>query len=246
MMNIDKTNEELLKVQKKWFDDIVQKWVQSVDKRNYSLPFSCGISTKLFDKTRKTVMIVGQESDSKHDLSEFKNLLELQQDTVEYSYRQSIKFEGCQNNYKYNSSPFWGLYRYIEAQGYNAIWNNLNKFKYLKNGKKEIPEEDEVQLNRSFNWEGANKSLLLHEISIIEPDFVLFVTGKYEISMSQALLNTNCALNPPSREKFVQNIKDEIALGCPALWTYHPLYWSRCQKTNQIKEEISKQLKKFI
>ncbi len=237
-----------------------------------SHPFYLGLTDEYIIRPdgKKRIMIVGQEpmgygsicdgtarydfiksctaQDCEKDTNESKNS---QQWAIAYLikqlYGEDAYLPECYNKkIKYNSSPFWNIFRLLKDE-YVLCWNNLDKVYFVETG--ELTYGAEKKLSECYVKEGEveKRSLLQREIKLAEPDLVLFVTGpKYNVSMNVAfgLKDELDSVKPSSNKKLIpitdiakltSNTKSEYI---PAFWTYHPNYLSHNKVLNEIINEI--------
>lgn len=148
------------------------------------------------------------------------------------------------------NSPFWRFVNIFCDGNFYPFWTNLDKV-HLYKGEKTISltAELEEKFNAKFKYGNEEKSVLLHEIDIIEPDAIVFVTGKnYYKSMACALDCKEIKENKPSystKNKDNKNIvivltdilKGKFGKTIPAFWTYHPCYLNYMGKLTFVKTE---------
>lgn len=241
-------NAKLLQLQRQWLavchaDDMAKKY-------RLSRPFLFAV-TEQYQNSDRRIMIVGQEakdyaSDSylKENRARVKNgesaddfgaygcdwqIPEIQRFNVEYTDTQL----GRADRYKRNRSPFWKLFRALDANGFATAWNNLDKFHLFRDARTE-PLTFEIESVFSKPYGKDHKSLLQREIELTAPRLVLFVTGpKYYKSMATALGVEGDALwdARPRRSAICANITRP---GAPTtLWTYHPAYLQRIRALDE-------------
>ncbi len=233
-MNIQEMNEKLLEAQTAWYEQVAIPYCQKHNPENFSAPFCCGIAK--YDDTKPTVMIVGQEA--RISKSTKKSLGEMQAWGINYQLEQFA--------HGTNSSPFWRLLKKFDEC--NIVWNNLDKIhRYKENGNcGTLILDDESILSSPFVYENERKSLLLHEVNMIKPNIILFITGpNYHASMATALgIEDKKAFKrtKPTKKSHIHLI-DIPDLNPPALWTYHPAYLNRIDKLDSIKNDIEKLIK---
>lgn len=218
-----------------WKTKIFEPYKQTQNETQYSDIFCLGVTSD-YDERKNTIMIIGQEPNNYgyyDDGSTLESLIEWPQ---KYMDRQLL---GEENGKKNNSSPFWKLFREYYKQGFNVVWNNLDKVhKYVNEKTTALSEEEEISFNAGFGQ--GNKSLLLQEIELIRPDVIVFITGpNYNVSMASSLgidrdiLVRNYA---PSSDRFITNISDIVQLGVPTYWTYHPKYLNMKHSIREVVE----------
>lgn len=262
--DLKNANEELRNVQKAWAEQYLQKYISLCEeessayhkdkgsKRNgfeLSCPFCMGVTQEYIANkdNKKKIMIVGQQplgfgcwNDhiedfySEDDKNEWSHI-GLQNWAIEYLKTQLGN--KTERGIKYNSSPFWRLFRALK-ENYALCWNDIDKVYY---GKKDndfhegtLTYEAERFLSAPFEYKGKKISLVKREIEIARPDVVIFATGpSYALSMAIALdyeypkkpINSikNIHLRQADPVKELDSIKldDKII---KVLWTYHPGY----------------------
>lgn len=193
----------------------------------------------------KTIMIIGQNAMHK---TKFKNDNLIYQEMSSKCYLEK-QLNNVGNDHAYNSSPFWNFTRSFKHEGYNIIWNNIDKINRIKNVEPEDASyedasyEDELQMNSSYGIK--NMSLLQREIEYYNPEILLFVTGPdYSQSMSAALQLDKKVLNDikPTREKHLVDISLVLDLDILAYWTYHPRYLSLIKLFDETIDTILKSI----
>lgn len=229
------TNERLLEAITEW-ERIVLSDYKSKSKNPLSYTFYMGLSEEYLNNSggKKRVMVIGREplgyrADETDEHCAEKNTPTNSQlwsiaYTVKQTYGEDIPLPDCYNSgLTSNSSAFWHLFRWLNQAGFVPCWNNVDKVSFEKTGK--LSCEAEKELSRAYKTEhdGQEKSLLLREIEIAEPDMILFVTGKeYCVSMETALgfdldevptyeKNRSCMV------KLAQDV-----FGKPVYWINHP------------------------
>ena len=227
--NVKEVNNELLKVQKQWIDEVVNKFKKENPNSKVCLPFSFAITEKYLNSAKK-IMYIGKETRGYTDCEfDFITPEENQKWTEGYTIYPTIKINGKE---KENSSPFWSLFSQITEKGYGLCWNNINKIESL------YPSEA-VSINEPFGRD--DKSILLKEIEISQPDIILLVAGKDYISSIEKSfgLEEGKLPNKLSNDNFVVDITNDINIGIPVIWTYHPNYLRSDEKFRKVIEKIN-------
>lgn len=257
-------NEELLKVQKEWekqcYAELKNMYAgKENEKGELSRAFSFGV-TEHYVQSDKRIMIVGQEANG-HTFDDKNWRLEnWQKWAIEY-----LNFQIYDEKSKYsmtkNSSPFWQFFKYFDEKGYGVCWNNLDKVRrYLFDGKEWVedylPYDDKNSERALLNKKlSSGSSLLKQEIEIAKPDCVIFAVGPknpFYHTLCNVLFeqNTEEAYNKllykyPSTNQPFCNITDELGLGIPAYYTYHPHFLIlKKGGFKRVAEDIMNELKK--
>lgn len=145
----------------------------------------------------------------------------------------------------YAKVRFWDLIRNVcEKSGRepNIVWTELDKIHYFyveKNNKRcvKLWSEDEKELNEIVD--DTNRTMLEHEIEIIKPDLVVFLTGpSYAQSMKDALHKYD--LKKPNSDVFVREFS---VLNTACLWTYHPNYLNRANLWDRVIDSIADKIR---
>lgn len=247
MRNVCEINEKLQLIQKRWYDNIANPYIDEELKKSklkeseldeskkqfFSLPFYAGLSDQNASDL-PVVMIVGQETfdfwhcEDKKIVSRNGTLIDctienLQKKNIDYQNTQFLNnWESEYGNSKNTGRPFWKFIERVYQLDYFPCWNNIDKMHRYKDGKtKPLTEEYERELNKSID----GRSLLMHEIEIIKPDIIICVTGpNYIVSMQTALCDKLKKINKPTLACPWQDITDIVGINIPVFWTYHPKY----------------------
>ncbi len=155
----------------------------------------------------------------------------------------------CDEIKKHATGQFWKFISCLNNKRYNVCWNNLDKIHYKTDKKKciKLYNEDEKFLHRDIEYGKKKQSLLMHEIDIVEPDYIIFLTGpNYKDSMVEALEMKD--LLKPSIDAPIKyfSVKNSRGKNIPAIWTYHPGYFGTLQQKCEVKNEIMKVLNKYV
>lgn len=216
-------NEKLLVLQKDWLSICDAEGM--AEKYPLSRPFLFGV-TEHYMQSKNTIMIIGQEA---KDFSSYKS---------DWPLSDIQHFNECYVNtqldrpvagYKYNRSPFWRFFRELANEGIEPVWNNLDKFHQIINGKTS-PLSLKMENVFSRTYGNDNKSLLQREIELTKPTLVLFVTGpNYHESMATALGIDDRMLQEyrPTVSTPCQQFTKLTNMDIPLFWSYHPAYLSR-------------------
>lgn len=230
-MNVTDMNNRLFDVFMEW--ESTCDFFELAKTHNLSRPFVCSVTDK-YVCAEKRIMIVGQEP---FDWPLYDSAWpedEIQEWGIRYLEKQ-IWDIGSEES---NPSPFWKLFQFVEQSlGYCPCWNNVDKAHRIVNGHtSSLCYKIEKKMNGVLLHNG--KTILKEEISIVEPDAVLFATGpNYTRSMALSLMISEEELNPyrPSRDRLCSDISEVARLGKPVIWTYHPGYLRR----NKDKERLT-------
>lgn len=222
---INKTNSNLIEMENTWYNTVAKDYVEKYNNKyltkQLSLPFYPGLSLNCVGK--KIVMIVGQETRNhglyqKYDKKWQNSSLEV----INWAIETTEKNISSQNG----RSHFWNCVRDVYKCGLFPYWTNIDKFhKYNKEYTVALTGKQEVKFNEAFLFNGKKQSIIQHEIDIVQPDLIVFLTGNdYCKTMAKALYNENKSYlieKAPDfdKKKFVcLNIKNNIL----TLWTHHP------------------------
>ena len=224
-------NTELLKWQMQWDEICANPYITSNKPLLFSKPFTYGVSEEYMAADFK-LMVIGQEAAGFSEYNEPTgwDIPRTQQWVVDYTRRQLYGIRAGDAQYKRaNCSPFWNFQRNLNRLGLTPSWNNVDKVyqkKTYENGENVIRLTG--QQRRKFNEDICDgKTLLQREIEISKPDGIVFVTGPhYRISMETALgLPENKLLDKkPTLDNILTDVSEEVSLGIPCLWTYHPRF----------------------
>ena len=217
------------KLYEDWQSNILEPFLSNNKDHQYSNVFVPGIPST-FTQPNGKIMIIGQMTNN-YGIYGTETLEELEHFSRIYLERQAY---GRVNDWKYNSSPFWQFFRQLKQEGFDLIWNNVDKVHKIINGKTIwLSEKDELALNGRYGSE--NKSLLEREIEMISPTAIIFITGPnyaYSMATSFDLPKSSLYNIRPTKAKSLVNIKDYLGLSVPAFWTYHPNYLNRTYKSH--------------
>lgn len=225
---------------------------------SFSEPFFTALPNNC-SRDKKLIMFVGQEPNGYGQINTFDSELCLCDNGIKEHIKKSQEYAkaftllniGAQTNASWknydnqetplrkNNRAFWKLMNSF-SNDYDICWNNLNKLFYTARDEvsnERIPcialfSKDEEFLNRPLASVG--KSLLLYEIEVVKPDYIVFITGpKYVESMNTALNRTDLVFDRNQNSFFVNDI--------PSLWLYHPNYIKEYEHIRQcIVELLSK------
>lgn len=248
-------NKELLNAITEW-ECIVLSDYKSICKNPLSYTFYMGLSEEYLKNSdgKKRVMVVGREplgyrADETDEHCAEKNTPINSQlwsiaYTVKQTYGENIPLPNCyKNELESNSSAFWHLFRWLNKVGFVPCWNNIDKVYFEKTAK--LSYEAEKELSRTYKTEHdrQEKSLLLREIEIAEPDLILFVTGKeYRVSMETALgFDLNEVPTYEKNKSCMVKLSRDV-LGKPAYWINHPqgLFGKKFEKEDFFNYIISR------
>lgn len=223
-------NKELLEIQEQWNQCVLFPYIESHNDHILSRPFYFGVSDEYMGSPKK-IMIVGQETRDYGSYHDDWPMPDIQKWGIDYLRRQlwSVRSE----DFKYNRSGFWKLFRCFEKCGYVPCWNNIDKIHQQKGMASTIRLTDDHKRVFCRQYGNDNKSLLRREIEIVKPDAVVFITGpKYHVSMTESLGLPEGSLDEekPTREYFCREITKKAGLGMPTFWAYHPSYLNRIHK----------------
>lgn len=142
----------------------------------------------------------------------------------------------CENPFKNkNSSPFWKFINSLREKGYSVCWNNVDKLhavEYVLRGNdrtretKVLTAEQESDLHRPLAEIG--RTLLLEEIRVVSPDFVIFLGKAYGNSIRESLMLEDGPADPAPELKSEKTVV-KINSGCAkkVLWMCHPASLNR-------------------
>ena len=222
MTEKNKVNKRIRDVYNEWEKEVFLPFVTSNKiETQISIPFITSVSEK-YTMSDKRIMIVGQEQ---RDWSAFsdKSDWDAQVFSEEYLCKQ---LWGEFKNYKYNRSPFWDFFRVFAEKNIIPCWNNIDKCHRIVSGNTEpLTRETEEALNKPFG--NKKKALIQYEIDIAKPDALVFIIGPNYIKTLEenfqlkenSLLPKKVNISEP-----VTDITEQLGLGIPAIWTYHPRF----------------------
>ena len=219
-----------------------------------SCPFYMGVTEEYAQANSKRIMVIGQEARHygvwKDDRAVFGyEPKESQEWAVDYLlYQLKTPNEHSRFAIDYNKSPFWGVFRNFKRNGINVCWNNVDKV-YYSNGNKDykgtLTYAAEKYLSKPYGVGEDEKSLLQREIEISNPDMLLFVTGPTYYESIAAAFKAASAQRLAGKldldkEIELADITDDLDIGIPAYWTYHPAYLRRKQKFTLVLNEVKR------
>lgn len=214
-------NEMLLNKQIEWQNSTMETFFKEFPHEIFSDPFSYGVCVN-HPNNGKHVMLIGQQA--KDFVPNHTPLNELQDFTIRYYSTQVLDAPG-----NFNRSAFWKFFRRLNELGAVTSWNNLDKLHLFNNNiTSSLNTTQERFLHQSFGEEKI--SLLMHEIEVVQPDVIVFLTGpNYFKSMASAfsLPETLLLSRRPNMHNPVQRIEDLLNLTIPVFWTYHPSFLNR-------------------
>lgn len=225
-------NEQLLEMQKKWFEEFCND--ELAKQHNLSRPF-CFSVTEQYLLSNNKAMLIGQEP---LDLKKYSGDW-----SIDGNHMFSKEYAEIQLNYKnpnedilYNNSPFWRFFRGIKDKGWEPIWNNVDKIHRYENDK---TKSLTIDLERRFSspYGSDNKSLLKREIEVSKPNLVIFLTGpSYYKTMAWAMgIDCDELLKfKPQKKNPCTDITHIVDIGIPVLWSYHPAYLSRIKAMDEV------------
>ncbi len=217
----EQINQELKKVQEEWYNQLPEKFK---DREKFSHPFFWGVSEKAWNEEKPLIMYMGEEARN----WTFKDKKDIQKYAIDYLERQVYGASIC----KKNRSPFWTFIRKLNfKEEYNICWNNLDKLhRVVKATTKPLTYGVEKELHEILC---DGKSLLVREIEIVKPDFVIFMGKAYNKSMAWAMgenykVKDLNSYKPSSENFYVSEVKEipESVRGSvqKMIWMYHPRY----------------------
>lgn len=223
-------NNMLAEAQQQWNNQLLFPYVEQHQDHILSRPFYFGVADA-YVESPKRIMIVGQETRDYGSYYDDWPMSDIRQWGVDYLRRQlwGIRCE----DFKYNRSGFWKLFRCFAKAGYIPCWNNVDKIHQQKGNASTIRLTDEQKRAFCCTYGTDRKSLLRREIEIAEPHVVLFITGpNYHVSMTESFGLPDGALDAyrPTREHFCMEITEQANLGVPTFWAYHPSYLNRIHR----------------
>ena len=238
-------NELLLKHITEWTATNYKELIANRGKSIVSNPFIYG-ETDIEPDIPK-VMIVGQEARNYREYN-YQNwydnedgLRSEQQWTIDYLERQVY---GRKTDTKFNRSPFWSFFRKIRKNGFQPMWNNLDKAHAIVDKKTiSLSVEQERYLSKPLSSNG--KSLLKNEIQVSKPAAVIFVTGPhYYESMAVALgcEDTQLYKKRPDQKDVIKRIDCVVDEVTTLFWTYHPNYLRRTKRMDEVVEYVCEAL----
>lgn len=221
---MENINEVLLRQYEEWEKYIKQELKQEFNIENLCLPFVVGVN-ETYIQSQKKVVFVGKETFNfkkyKFDCKEY-DLKSNQEWTIRYSDRQI----GIKNEESYNPSPFWQVYRLLSENGYGVCWNNINKIQNLSYEGAKIS-------NGKYGVE--NKSLMERQIIATKCQAIVLSCGKTYIDSIATIFNVeNDKIPKLSKDNKVIDITNELNIGIPVIYSYHPRYLYKKDKENLI------------
>lgn len=238
------TNEKLLQAYEDWYQGIARPFYDEHSNQNYtfSQPFIGGVNK--FYPNKPTMMIVGQQARDWGKYHNNLNMSEIQTCTTKYMLKQLspdpnqhyIK-EEC-GDIKFNRSPFWKFIRKFSPD-YNLYWTNIDKIHEITLSDKTKPliEEEEIILNQRI-FDG--KSILEKEIEIVDPKYIIFVSGPNYHKSMQTALGIDLSQKPQINNCSIVSIRcdNELLKDRFVYWTYHPHYLARRKKMDCVITNI--------
>lgn len=235
-------NETLLEEQLIW-EKIIYKPFLEGKEGVISVPFSLGVTEEYLDSDKR-LMIVGQETDDFGTNYDGWKLPAIQEWDIKYLEQQLYRKHS--DEFKYNKSPFWQFFRYLEKDGFVPCWNNVDKAHMYENGHtKALPYEYEYLLSAPYESEHGYYGLLKKEMIIAKPNAIVFITGPYydeSICTAFGLDKRSLVHRRPNMACPVSEIADILQLPVPALWTYHPNFLNFKGLMNQALLDIKANL----
>lgn len=220
---IEEVNQELIEIENEWYNsvkcDILDFNIEG--KREISLPFYPGVSNRAINKP--IAMIVGQETRNHGRYEDYDKIWQKPSKyVIDWAVRQTDRHIDCK---KYERSHFWNFIKDVYNIGFYPYWTNVDKVhKYTNNNMSKLTAKLEIKFNKTFDYNNVNQSILLHEIDVVKPKIVVFLTGdKYYKTMSQAL-----SINLYQMKENSPNLKDKIFTEIElnksvfTIWTHHP------------------------
>ncbi len=251
---------------KKWLENRAEKDKikdDSFENMTFCEPFFTSVPD--YRNNKPLLMIVGQETNWFGNINSFDEDLDANVEIIKDNIKKSaeyvrestlcsivsIKYESNKVDRfgkKYVSldkTTFWQMINKL-ADDYNICWNNLDKIHYRteNTGCIKLYATDEKELHSQFVFgaEKANQSLILHEIDIIKPDYVLFLTGPgYYKSMSYAFgckKQAEMSGKRPTEENCLSEISCIKEKPCKCIWTYHPNYLKRKKLNDSVVNKM--------
>ena len=219
----------MLKLYEDWQKNILEPFLNNNKDHQYSNIFIPGIPSR-FTQPKGKIMIIGQMTNNygKYGTETLEELEVFGRNYLEY------QVYGKKKQCDYNGSPFWQFFRKLKKEGFDLIWNNVDKVHKIINEKTIwLSEKDELSLNGRYGSE--NKSLLEREIEMMSPTAIVFITGPnyaYSMVTSFGLPKSSLFSIRPTKDKSLVNIKDNLGLSILTFWTYHPNYLNRTYQSN--------------
>lgn len=230
-----------------WTKCVLEPFISQGYDESFSRPFYYGVSDRL-ESGKKHVMVVGQEADQfwKYEDTE-KTLEHIQNWCVGYFDKQMWNIPFAEYD-EFNGSAFWRFFRFLDSEGLNTSWNNLDKLHCYEmtregNDEHEVTKvlSDEYRRKLSSQFGEEKKSLLQREIKLVKPDSIVFITGpRYAVSMCTAFGISEDSLNHlyPSKDEPCKKIDKVLNLDIPVYWTYHPGYLSRIKAMESVVGQV--------
>ncbi len=237
-------NKQLLTIQKEWLEICGADDLAKI--HPISRPFSFSVTEEYLSSNRK-VMFIGQEAKDFGIYSDNWPIEDIQLFNKNYVDIQ-LGHKSYDEEIKYNGSPFWNLFRTFHHNGSEPVWNNVDKFHRVIDNKTECLS---IELERIFNapYGEDNKSLLMREIEITQPNVIIFITGPYYYESMALSMGVDCKellIHKPRKNSPCSDISDVINLGMPVLWSYHPAYLSRINSMDTVYEMYRRVMQETI
>jgi hypothetical protein len=185
--------------------------------------------------SKNKIIFYGQETNGWHDEFTGRSIYNMQENKIEGILETYQKFFNEKGYYNYNPSPFWNIFRLFNDlccecdKEFALLWNNITKIDLNGGG---FP----------YNWyddliKPYLNELIIKELEIIEPDFLVFFTGRD--SIIDDIFN-----NPKRKEVEGFNQDDLCELIIPnikkAFRTHHPKTLYLNSQNGSYKEIILK------
>ena len=225
-------NAELLYGHDEWYKANIIPTLMKERGDILSTPFCFALSEEYIMAPRK-IMIIGQETDSLCDWSEY-NGLEAQNRSIQYFKKQLFNDE--KNNCSFNRSAFWKYIRRCRDFGYMPCWNNVDSIMRIVD-EKNTPLSLELEKEFQKPVSSLHMTLLNYQISLSKPNIIIFVTGPYY----RKTMEWGMEIDEGSLDNF-HPVKDTIIditdvcvslkqKGITVLWSYHPNFINFCGKS---------------
>jgi len=241
-------NEELRVMQQKWFDTLPPKYKATEKGLSHSVssPFCCGISQNDWESEKKLIMFVGEEprnwwfnyEDHHHEgdigylqgysIAYFeKQVYSLSREINGHDYFAEYQKESKNPFGRKNTSMFWAFIKRL-SEKYAICWTNVDKLHKIKNDKTILlNKEEEGDLHNNLI---NGKTLLLNEIAVVKPDYIIFLGKAYENSIKGGLMIQSEFENSPELEKGKTVVEINTSIAKKTLWMCHPAALNRSGK----------------